>query len=295
MIKHTEEIWLDGAFRPVAGAIAANDRGLLLADGVFDTALVIGGRIFRRADHLERLLAACAELRIAVTEGDLAAGMAALAGRCGHGSIRLTVTRGPAPRGLGLPAQARPTVFGSFAPLAPASMFRPVSLVTTEIRRNETSPTARLKTLGYLDAVLATEEARSKGADDALFLNTAGRLASTALANLFVVDGDRLLTPALSEGVLPGVMRRWLCEYIPRLGMTVEPAAITPAMAADKPLFVTNSLRMIAPVAALDGVKRPSSPAVATLAAALCRAVMEECGRDPRDLGASLAGLAPAK
>lgn len=291
MTATTDDIWRDGGFRPADGAIAANDRGLLLADGVFDTALVLGGKIFRGTDHLERLIAACAALRLPVSRAELDEAMTALAGRCGDGSIRLTVTRGPAPRGLAIPAEARPTVFGSVAPLAPAMMFRPVSLVTATIRRNETSPTARLKTLAYLDAVLASDQARAEGADDALFLNTAGRFASTCLANVFVVDGDRLLTPSLAEGVLAGITRKWVVENAPALGLTVEEAAITAAMAADKPLFVVNSLRLIAPVTALDQTPRPPSAMFAALAAALCKSILAECGRDPRDLGASLAGL----
>ncbi|NDW05818.1 aminotransferase class IV [Jiella pacifica] len=293
MTATTDDIWLNGAFRPAAGAIAANDRGLLLADGVFDTALVLGGRVFRGADHLQRLAAACAALKLPVSTARLEEAMAALAARCCEGSIRLTVTRGPAPRGLGLPAAPHPTVFGSFAPLVPAMMFRPVSLVTTKIRRNETSPAARLKSLAYLDAVMATDEAKAKGADDALFLNTAGRLASTGLANVFVADGTKLSTPSLGEGVLAGITRKWILEHADALGLTVEAAPITPAMAADRSLFVANSLRLIAPVTALDGAALPRSEVVAVLAAKLSEAIAAECGRDPRECGASLDALQP--
>lgn len=292
MTSGADVVWLDGEFRPVKEAIAANDRGLLLADGAFDTALVLNARIFRGEDHLARLLDACACLGIPVDVGMLRSAMHALALRCGDGSIRLTVTRGPAPRGLAFPAEPRPTVFGSVAPLAPAMMFRPVSLVTTAIRRNETSPTARLKTLSYLDAVLATREAKAKGADDALFLNTAGRLASTALANVFVADGHRLLTPRRSDGVLPGIMRQWLIDAAPAVGLVVEETEITPQAARGRAMIATNSLRLIAPVPRLDGDAMPQFLAARSLAALLCEAIAAECGRDPRDAGASLADLA---
>ncbi|MCE7027484.1 aminotransferase class IV [Jiella avicenniae] len=293
MTATPEEIWLDGAFRPAQGAIAANDRGLLLADGVFDTALVLGGRVFRGTDHLQRLADACAALQLPVQLARLDEAMAALAERCGNGSIRLTVTRGPAPRGLARPAEPRPTVLGSIAPLAPAMMFRPVSLVTTAIRRNETSPTARLKSLAYLDAVLATDEAKAKGADDALFLNTAGRLASTCLANVFVADETRLSTPSLEEGVLAGITRKWILGNAQALGLTAEEAPVTQAMAKGRPLFVANSLRLIAPVTRLDGAALPQSETAEVLAEGLCRAIAAECGRDPRDCGASLDALRP--
>ncbi|MBO0904349.1 aminotransferase class IV [Jiella sonneratiae] len=288
-----EAVFVAGAFRPAEGAIHAADRGLLLADGVFDTALVLGGVVFRGEDHLSRLTAACADLAIPVGRAELAPAMAALAGRCGDGSIRLTVTRGPGPRGLALPESPRPTILGSVAPLAPQMMFRPVSLATTAIRRNETSPTARCKSLAYLDAVLALREAKARGSDDALFLNTSGRLASTALANLFVADGDRLLTPRLSEGVLPGIMRKWLIDNAAGCKISVEETEIAPDLPPGCALFATNSLRLLAPVTRLDGAPLPGSAAAARLARALCEAIAAECGRDPRDFGASLSGLTP--
>ncbi|MBP0617648.1 aminotransferase class IV [Jiella mangrovi] len=294
MPQSAEVIWRDGTFRPSEGAIDANDRGLLLADGVFDTALVLNGRVFRRQDHLARLAAACSTLQIPAETALLRSAMAALAGRCGDGSIRLTVTRGPAPRGLAFPAAPKPTILGSYAPLAPALMFRPVALATAAIRRNETSPTSRVKTLSYLDAVLAAEAAKAAGADDALFLNGAGRIASTNLANLFLLQSDRLSTPALSEGVLPGITRSWIIADADAAGLRVEEREISPDIPAGAAVFATNSLRLIAPVASLDGKTLPKHPAILALATRLCEAIQAECGRDPREYGASLAALAPA-
>lgn len=284
------EVWLNGAFRPAASALHASDRGLLLADGVFDTALVVAGRVFRGEDHLLRLAAACSALGIPTDTARLREAMQALAERCGDGAIRLTVTRGPGPRGLALPEEPRPTVLGSVAPLAPATMFRPISLATTPIRRNETSPTSRLKTLAYLDAVIASRDAKAQGADDALFLNGQGRLASTALANLFVVESERLLTPRLGEGVLDGITRKWIVENAGAAGLTVEETELDPAGIAGLPLFATNSLRLIAPVSRLDGETLPQSEVVTRLSERLCQAIASECGRDPRDLGAVVAG-----
>ncbi|MCQ0987744.1 aminotransferase class IV [Jiella marina] len=274
-------IWIDGGFRPAAGAIAANDRGLLLGDGVFDTALVLNGRVFRQADHLSRLMASCAVLGIPVSEARLEAAMVALAERCGDGSIRLTVTRGPGPRGLSAPAEPEPTVFGSLAPLVRHLMFAPVKLATARIRRNETSPTSRHKTLAYLDAVLATGEAKAAGADDALFLNMAGRLASTALANLFVIDGDRLLTPPLDEGVLPGITRKWVIENASKAGLTVEETTLPTGAANGNAMIATNSLRLISPVDRWDDTAQPRDERIDILARELRLAIAQECAIDP--------------
>ncbi|MEX6507388.1 aminotransferase class IV [Jiella sp. M17.18] len=282
------DVWHNGRFVDAAGAIAANDRGLLLADGVFDTALVLGGRVFRLEAHVDRLVAACRTLEIPVARADLDAAVAALAGRHGSGSIRLTVTRGPGPRGLSCPPQPQPTILGSSAPLAPAAMFAPLTLFETAIRRNETSPLSRLKSLAYLDAVLANRDARKAGADEALFANGAGRPVCTALGNLFLLDGDALITPPLEEGVLDGIIRGWILGHAGLFGLSAREEPVSRERLAAGPLFVTNSLRLIAP-ACLVGRPRPADDRrVAALMQGLCAALAAECGTDPREHGARL-------
>ena len=175
--------WLDAAWHPAAWIDSqipfdASDRGLLLADGVFDTSLVLGGRMVWRAAHLSRLAAHARVLGFGVDPASLEAAvegtLARLAG--GHGALRLTLPRGPGPRGPAPPAEPQPTILATLAPL-PATLFAPLTLHQTSIRRNETSPLSRAKSLGYGDAVLAAAEARAAGFDDALFLNGAGRVA----------------------------------------------------------------------------------------------------------------------
>lgn len=279
-------VWRNDRFEDAA--IDPSDRGLLLADGVFDTALVIDGRAAFRERHLDRLADALAALSIAVPRETLVRAHDALATRCGTGSIRLTVTRGPGPRGLGFPPEPRPTILGSAAPLAPAAMFAPLRLALSDIRRNETSPTSRVKSLAYLDAVLANHAARRAGADEALFLNAAGRLASTALANLFVVRRGVLLTPPLADGVLPGTLRGWILDNAGRLGLAAEERPLLLEEAVGAPLLATNSLRLVSP-ARLDEAPHEASPVLRRLADGVCAAIAAECGTDPRALGAALA------
>ncbi|MCB8838677.1 aminotransferase class IV [Aurantimonas sp. VKM B-3413] len=280
------DVWINGRFVEPDGAIAANDRGLLIADGVFDTALVLGGRVFRRDAHLDRLAAACETLAIPVSRSDLEAAMAALAERQEAGSIRLTVTRGPGPRGLTLPPQPRPTILGSSAPLAPAMIFAPLTLHPATIRRNETSPSARLKTLAYLDAVLANIEAKAAGADEALFLNTAGRPACTALGNFFVLRGDTLSTPPCADGVLDGITRGWILANAESFGLAVREEGLSPQELESGAILVTNSLRLTAPARLVRQETRPTPEPVRALMAGLCEAIEAECGVDPRSLGA---------
>lgn len=282
------DIWLNGAFAPCDGAIAANDRGLLLADGVFDTALVLGGRVFRMEEHLGRLVVAAGRLEIPVARKDLQAAMSALAERQVDGSIRLTLTRGPGPRGIALPADTHPTILGSSAPLAPSAMFSAIRLDVSSIRRNETSPTTQLKSLAYLDAILANHAARQAGADEALFLNTKDRIACSALANIFMLKDGELSTPPLADGVLDGITRRWVLAHAGEFGLAVRERSLGLADLAGATVFLTNSMRLMSP-ATLDPstIGQPDGP-LPTLMTGLCQAIAAECGVDPRALGAAV-------
>lgn len=252
-------IWFEGRLSE-GGTIAleAGDRGLLLGDGVFETIGVFNRVPFALAAHLSSLSAAAKELGFEVPRAAVERAiddlLAAMTGP--HAAIRVTVSRGAGPRGLLPPADPRPVVLASLAPWAPTMAFQPVTLATVSLRRNETSPLSRLKTLAYLDNVLALAEARRAGADDALMLNTRGAVASSAMANLFAVVDGRLVTPPVADGVRPGIMRACLIERAGAVERGLDPGEIAAA-----PLFLTNSLRLLSPVAALDGRALPPVPA----------------------------------
>jgi branched-chain amino acid aminotransferase len=282
------EIWLDGRFVAAENAIAADDRGLLLADGVFDTALVLGGKVFRCDEHIDRLIEAATTLEIPVSRVAVAATMTALASRQENGSIRLTLTRGPGPRGLGFPPHPKPTLLGSSAPLSPGAMFAPLRLALSPIRRNETSPASRLKTLAYVDAVVAQRAAQREGADEALFVNGLGRVACTALANLFLLTGDELATPPLDEGALDGITRRWMLKNAASAGLKARERPLAVDELSQGPVLLTNSLRLIAPATLVDEPAPPRDPRVQALMEGLCEAIAKECGVDRRSLGATI-------
>ncbi len=275
-------IWFDGALHATTTQpFDLADRGLTLADGLFETITVFGGVPFRSADHLARLEAAAAVLGFAAPLAEAVKAVAALAAHAegGRGVIRLTVTRGSGPRGLKPPADPVPSVFATLAPWNPAIAFVPVRLATAAIRRNETSPVARLKSLAYLDNVLAFAAAQAAGADDALMLNTAGRAASSTMANLFVVRNGTVLTPPRSEGVLDGIMRGLLLRHGADAGLDCRESPVTLEMivGADE-IFLTNSVRVTLPVTSVDGHPIAAGP-IAEAAYALFRhLIREECG-----------------
>lgn len=264
-------LWLNGVLcAPEAARISPDDRGLLLGDGLFETIRLAGGRPLRLARHLARLRDGARLLAIPVPYDDaaIAAAIAALAAadQVMEAALRLTLTRGPAPRGLLPPAAPTPTLLITAGPLPSAGPVRMV--VSTLTRRNEVSPLSRIKSLNYLDGVLARQEAARHGADDALLLNSRGAIAEATAATLFLRRGGRLLTPPVSDGALPGVVRAVLMERCGATECTLLPGDVYAADAA----FLTNSLGLRA-VLALDG--RPLADAaayVASLADALAAA-----------------------
>lgn len=249
-------MWFDGRLHEgTSAAFDLRDRGLLLADGLFETLLVVGRIPFRRADHLARLRAGADVLRLPVDIDVVEQAVEDLARELdGPGIVRVTVTRGPGARGLRIPDTQSPTVFATSTPWSPSAAFRTTHLVVSTIRRNDASPLSRVKSLAYLDNVLALEEALLSGADDALLMSTRDRVACTSASNVFIVAGAELITPPVSDGVLPGVTRGLLLDRAPGCGL--QPVERTLALAdlhrADA-VLTTNSVRLISPVASLDG------------------------------------------
>ena len=132
------------------------------------------------------------------------------------------------------------------------------------------SPVSRLKTLSYLDNVLARREALTGGADEALMLNGQGHLACAAASNLFWIAEDRLYTPDLACGVLDGIMRGEAIDAARRLGVEVlEVEADAVALAGAQALFLTSSLIGLRRIAELDGAPCGDHPLVEQLQSAL--------------------------
>ena len=129
----------------------------------------------------------------------------------------------------------------------------PARLCLAPMRRNETSPTSRIKSLSYLDSVLAARHAAEAGADDALFLNSAGQIACSTIANLFLLEGNTLITPPCADGAMDGVIRQILLDH-PPAGMRALQAQCTldRLLAADA-AFLTNSIRLVRPVTEFEG------------------------------------------
>ena len=239
--------------------IDPSDRGFTLGDGVFETLRAYGGKPFRLAAHVARLAAGAAALGIplplpaARIAEAVAETIAANDLMTDDAAIRITLSRGTGARGLLPPADARPTLMISASVYHPPAA-QPHGAVISEIRRNEHSPLARIKSLNYLDNVLAQRDAAARGADEAILLNTAGRLACAARANLFVLRGRALLTPPESEGVLPGIARAEVLEIARELNIGAHETPLDrDALATADEAFLSNSLIEIAGLGRIDG------------------------------------------
>jgi len=251
-------IYLNGAIVPPDFArIDPADRGFTLADGLFETLRAYNGKPFRLEDHLVRLETSAQALGIPLLFDAVMIAEAVLelltanALTEGDAAIRITATRGTGPRGLIPPADVKPTLMITTS--AYHALPDTCAATLVDIRRNEGSPLSRMKSLGYLDNVLATREAAERGAEEAILLNNAGRVAGAARANVFAVLDGRLLTPPLSDGVLPGIARRVVLDLAEALRIPTEEASLSPAdLAGAREIFLTNSLFEIRSVGRLD-------------------------------------------
>jgi branched-chain amino acid aminotransferase len=250
---------VDADVQAADGAIDPTDRGLTLGDGVFETMAVCGAQISHLAAHLARLRQGLDVLGFdaPMDDGGLQAALENVvqANAIAEGVLRLTVTRGPAPRGLAGPATPSPSLIITGTKQESGPTGPVTAIIATGTRRNEHSPLSRIKSLNYLDNILALREAQAKGADEALLLNGAGNLTSASTANVFAVIDGALVTPPGSDGVLGGVMR---AEVLRELGGTER--TLTPDdLARASEAFLTNSLSIRALVA-VDGVAIGTGP-----------------------------------
>lgn len=234
-----------------------DDRGLLLGDGLFETMLWTGGGIPHLDAHLARMAAGCetlglpafdlAEAQVRCLAAPNEAGLDEV-----RAAVRLTLTAGSGGRGLDRPAAPVLRLVATAAAAPPVTT--PVDLVLAKTRRNEGSPASRLKTLSYLDNVLARAEARAAGADEAVMRNNRGDLACAGAANLFWVTGGSLFTPALHCGVLEGIARGRVMTAARELDVDVhEVATGSEALDEAEAVFLTNSLIGVRPARRFEG------------------------------------------
>lgn len=236
-------IWLDGALREAeTPVLRADDRGFTLADSLFETLRVRDGVPGLWKLHTARLRRGLETLALKLPQTTKALQEAIQvtleANGLSDAAVRIAVSAGPAPRGLKRPTKPVPTLLITAAPLPP-SLKPGRAIVARSTRRNELSPLARVKTAAaYPDQFLALNEALAAKADDALVLNSRGRLTGATTSTLILCRGNRALTPSVAEGALPGTVR----EFLLQAGAIEEAAIQAETLRPDDTLLLVNAL-----------------------------------------------------
>lgn len=212
--------------------ISPLDRGFTLGDGVFDTLLVVDGEIKFANEHFTRLKRDAGIIGIEINLDFNAIAKNLLDKNdliMDRYIIRTQITRGIGPRGLRPPAEPHPTIIMRVAQ-APEQSTHPVTAVIAErVRRNEFSPLSKIKSLNYGDNILALLEARNKGADEAILLNTKDFIVCASASNIFIREKDKWVTPPMSDGVLAGIMRSQLIRELKAREESITPERLARA------------------------------------------------------------------
>lgn len=257
------KIYIDGKFYSEANAkISVFDHGLLYGDGIFEGIRFYNDRVFRLEQHLERLWdsahSICLEIPMSRREMTEALLDTIRQNGLREGYIRLIVTRGVGNLGLNPTQCKRPSVIIITAQIAlyPESVYQNgLTVVTCATRR--TNPGAlnpAVKSLNYLNNVMARIEANLAGADEALMLNDAGNVAECTADNVFVIKHGHIFTPPITAGALRGITRSVIFEIAAEFGIKLVEADVTrhDVFTADE-CFLTGTAAEVIPVIKADG------------------------------------------
>ena len=257
------KIYIDGKYYDEHTAkISVFDHGLLYGDGIFEGIRAYNGLVFKLQEHVERLFSSAKSLMLSIPLGH-AQMMAAVVETCRRnklrdGYIRLVVTRGPGTLGLNPNRCKKPSVIiiaGKIQLYPPALYERGMEIITVPTTRNlHSALNPAIKSLNYLNNIMAKIEANNAGYEEAIMLNPEGFVAECTGDNIFIMSEGRLLTPPLWAGALYGITRRVVMELAAESGMEVRETNLTrhELFNADE-CFLTGTGAEIVPVVKIDG------------------------------------------
>jgi branched-chain amino acid aminotransferase len=270
------KIFIDGKYLNERDAkISVFDHGLLYGDGVFEGIRAYNGRVFKLKEHIDRLFysAKAILLEIPMTHAEMmkATVETIRVNKLRDCYVRLVVTRGVGNLGLNPRSCKTPTVFiiAGKIQVYPAELYaRGMEIVTVPTVRNlHSAVNPAIKSLNYLNNILAKIEANNAGVEEAIMLNAEGFVAECTADNLFIIKNGELLTPSLSAGALYGITRGTVMELATQLGVKVSEPNLTryDLFNADE-CFLTGTGAEIMPVIKIDGrVIGNGKPGVLTL------------------------------
>lgn len=255
-----ELVYLNGLLVPRGEArISVLDYGFLYGYGLFETMRAYHGRVFGLKQHLERLACSAEILKIRVETPLLEQAVKDIirANNLTEARVRLAVSLGEGAMVPDPKSCEKPTVLvmaGAYHSYGEEVYQKGFRAIISSIRRNSQSPIAKLKTANYLESLLARQEAKDAGVDEAICLNDKGLVSEASMSNIFIVAGGVLKTPDPDSGILPGLTRNTVLELAASSGIKAKEQSFTAneLLQADE-AFVTNSLMEIMPLVQVDG------------------------------------------
>jgi branched-chain amino acid aminotransferase len=258
-------VYLDGKFVEKSKAtVSVFDHGLLYGDGIFEGIRAYGGSVFRLDEHIARLYDSSKSVRIKIplTKHEMAEAVLETL-RKNHlkdAYIRLVVTRGSGDLGVDPALCKQPTVFIITEPMATVlgpKEPRVVNLIIASIRRDSVDATTHeVKSLNYMNSILAKMEANNAGANDAILLDRRGFVSEASVTNVFIVKDGRVSTPSTAAGILHGITRQRIIDLCSDFGVDVSERDITPfeLTTADE-VFLAGTKSEVLAVGSISGIK----------------------------------------
>lgn len=221
--------------------ISILDRGFQYGDGVFNTLRVVGGIAEDIDLHIDKLNRHATKIHLPKIDKNylhtLINNFIKQFSQNKIYALKIIYTRGNSMRGLSIPNNIDPNIIITMTEMIMPPSDPLSAIISKAIRRNEYSPLSRIKSLNYLDNILAKEEARTLSADDAIMLNTKGFVTCATSSNIFIREKNIWITPPLEDGVLDGVERLKLIQN----GAREESITIERLKNADE-IILTNSI-----------------------------------------------------
>jgi len=248
------------------GSVSVDDRGLQYGDGLFETMAASNGRVRRFRSHMARVADGCRRLDMPAPPIELIEYDCLRASEgFGAGVVKLTLTRGPGPRGYAPPVEASLTriIVSTAQQVSEAEAARPLTLRVCETRLGRNPQLAGMKHLNRLEQVLAAAELRDTVADEGIMRSTDDRIVCGTAANVFMVRDGQLLTPQITDCGVAGVMREAVLAAAEALGIVVviDDFTLDDLARADE-CFLSNAVRGIRPVGRVEGVNNFKSSAL---------------------------------
>jgi len=258
-------VYVNGEFVEKSKAtVSVFDHGVLYGDGVFEGIRAYNGIVFKLDQHVERLFnsAKVLQLVIPLSRHEMAEAIMETVrkNQLRDAYIRVVVTRGTGDLGVDPSSCKTPTLFIIAEPSQSSlgsGVPRLVSLVTATVRRDAVDGTSHeVKSLNYLNSILAKMEARRAGVDDALMLDHRGFVSESSASNIFIVKDSKVSSPATSAGILHGITRARIIRLCSDLGLEVSERDITPfeLLTADEAFLVGTKAEILA-VGTVNGTK----------------------------------------